>query len=111
MVLDKCRRIIMMKTSAKLPLYSQKTEDLFRSLVKGRRLIAEKEYAHAFNNEREYELVKGYRFRCDDRCFKVLESSTPEKEFLLQPEIQIDKVLLSLAYGDYYYKYEKDWGI
>lgn len=97
-------------SSIKLPPYSYKAKDLFESLIKERRLITEKEYAHAFANEREYELCKGYRFRDDSRCLSVLESNTPEKEFLLQPAQHIDRVLLSLAYGDYYYKYEKDWG-
>lgn len=93
-----------------LPMYSDKAKALFYAMVDERRLIFRKEFSHALSNERQYELKDGYRFRDNDRCFNELENNTPENLFMLTPSIAIDKVLMSKAYGDYYYKYEKDWG-
>ena len=93
-----------------LPKYSDKATALFYAMIDERRRIFRNEFKHALDNERQYELKAGYRFADNQRCFWKVENNTPEKEFLLTPELVIDKILESQAYGDYYYTYEKDWG-
>jgi hypothetical protein len=92
------------------PYWSDKTRELVKNRIPERRAIFVKEYAHALAYEREYELKAGSRFRDDDRILSRLERANAEKDALLNTDLLIDKMLESMAYGDYWYTYEKDWG-
>jgi hypothetical protein len=96
--------------SLEFPYWSDKTREMIRKKIPERRTLFRKEFHHALAHEREFELKDGYRFRDDERILTKLERAYGEKETLLRTDHLIDKMLESMAYGDYYYTYEKDWG-
>lgn len=86
--------------------YSDKAIKQLNSLVDKRRKIFEQEYSFSINNN---NLYLGSRFNDNEKILWVLESKITEYEFMLTPEIFIDKVLLGAAESDYYYTTEKEW--
>lgn len=93
----------------KVPVWSDKTVEMIKKKIPERRDIFRKEFAHALNDERHYELKAGYRFYDNEGILSRLQYSYVEKDAQLYANYIVDDMLRERAYGDYYYTYEKEW--
>lgn len=59
---------------------------------------------------RNDELHFSRRYYCNDTFMIAIQRAATEREFLSNPKYVCWKTLDYLAYTDYYYTFEKDWG-
>lgn len=89
--------------------YSEKTLDLFYSMVRDTRKEFKKEFESALSRHNFSMMYEGVRFKSDEDILLVLESNVPETDFIQEPKHFLFAVLMGASEADYYYSFEKRW--
>lgn len=87
--------------------YSLIGETIFNNTVENCRIIIKNEFNSAIENKDNLHI--GTRFRSNDQVLWTLQSNVTEKEFLKDPSVYIQRVLLGALSADHWYTYEKQW--